>query len=250
MPALLLLHGRSGEVPVMRQWLGFDELAQQNGFMVIYPQSHQGAWDFGVGVRERGHVGRRSIDHERYILDIVDEVDAVHPIDRSRLFIAGVSDGASMAVRLSCRKPAVFKGLISVAATIAYYAVDDCHEPAPLSALLIHGVEDTEMPWQGKTYRQYKVFLSLDESVQWWMDRNHCPTRSAESTDYHLFAGQVDQRRIANCADDTEVVVYRVNDGGHTWPSHDHPQKRTRGHVNRDIDATALIARWMTARRE
>lgn len=41
---------------------------------MIYPQSHHDGWDFGVGIRERGHVGRRHVAHTLYVLDIVDEV--------------------------------------------------------------------------------------------------------------------------------------------------------------------------------
>lgn len=91
-PALVVLHGRSGDAAVLRNWLGLDEFAEQRGFMVIYPQSHQDAWDFGVGIRERGHVRRRYLDHPRYVLDIVERVNDLHPIDRERLFVAGVSD--------------------------------------------------------------------------------------------------------------------------------------------------------------
>jgi hypothetical protein len=109
-PALIVLYGRSGDGATLRQWLGFDDFAQQYSFIVIHPQSHQDGWDFGVGIRERGMVARRCIDHTRLILEILNEVDESHAVDRRQVFAAGMSDGTSMAVHMSCESPGVLAG--------------------------------------------------------------------------------------------------------------------------------------------
>lgn len=86
-----------------------------------------------------------------------------------------------MAVRMSCVEPGVFKGLVSVAATIPF----------------------------------------------------------------RLSIGKVDVLSSKGCRSLTQVIAYRVNDGGHAWPGRDHPQNRTRGHVNRDIDASRIVSDWI-----
>jgi len=141
-PALIVLHGRSGSGTDMQQWLGFDEFAQEHGLMVVYPNSKYTGWDFGVGIAERGQTGRLFIDHSRYINNIMDRIDRTHPIDWQRVYIIGISDGASMAMRFSCNSDRNIGGLVSVAATIAFYSVTDCGQAQPVPVMLMHGTDD------------------------------------------------------------------------------------------------------------
>jgi len=243
---LIVLHGRSGTATDMQQWLGFDELAKEHGFIVIYPQSKQAGWDFGVGVRERGHVSRRYLDHSRYITNIMARVDRDHPIDWSRVYVVGVSDGASMAMRFLCNSKTEIAGLISVAATIAVYSVTDCTNTGPLPVMLMHGTDDTVMPWMGKTYKEYPVFLSFDKSIEWWIQRNGCTGQDKENRLFQKYIGAIDVLDITNCEKGSSIKAYRIKNGGHTWPGRDHPRNRTTGHVNRDSDGSQMVIDWIT----
>ena len=64
------------------------------------------------------------------------------------------------------------------------YGVQNGDDAGPLSVLMINRLEDTVMPWRGTTYRQYKVYLSVEESIDWWRDRNGCPPRPVDAPDY------------------------------------------------------------------
>jgi len=243
-PLLVVLHGTGGDARTTREWLGFDEFAEEFGFITVYPHSPDGQWDAGAGILEHGTGERVSRDDTGYIVEIIEEVAGTHLFDREKVFVVGVSDGAAMAVRLSCELDGTFSGLASVAATIPVYAINNCDSAKPLSALFIHGKADNVIPWKGKSYRGITIYRSLEASVDWWLSRNGCELADGDRR-YQHYAGQVDRQQIQNCEDNTEVLVYRVNDGGHAWPMRDHPQGRTQGHVNRDIDATALIVEWM-----
>ena len=245
LPTLLVLHGRSGQASTMRAWSGFDELAQKHGFIVIYPQSKYDGWNFGVGVRPRWHTARRYVDHSQYIASIIDDVAKSHPIDRSRVVLAGVSDGASMATHMTCQKEISVKAVVTVAATIPFYAIENCENTDALNILMIHGMQDTVMPWQGKLYKEYKVYLSLYESIDWWRERNGCENDGNGESDFEQYRGKVDRLFVDNCKNATQLAAYRVHDGGHTWPGRMHPTDRTNRLVNDDIDATALVSRWI-----
>ncbi|MCP4188056.1 MAG: hypothetical protein GY763_10695 [Gammaproteobacteria bacterium] len=243
-PLLVVLHGTGGDARTTQKWLGFDEFADKYGFVVVYPHSPDGQWDAGAGVMKPG-TGERTLRNDSgYVTSIIDEVAGIHSLDREKIFVIGISDGASMAFRLSCVLDGTFAGLVSVAATIPVYANKNCTAAKPLSALFFHGKQDTILPWDGIVYRGTRIYQSLEESVDWWLDRNGCSPQSRDQ-DYQYFVGHVERRQIKHCQDDTEVVVYRVNDGGHSWPMRDHPRERTTGHVNRDINATAIIVEWL-----
>jgi len=244
-PVLIVLHGRSGSSSDMQQWLGFDELAEKHGLLVIYPQSKHTGWDFGVGVRERGHVGRQYIDHSRYITDIMVRVDRDHPFNWKRVYIVGVSDGASMAMRFSCSSNTEIAGLISVAATIAVYSITDCVNTQPIPVMLMHGTDDTVMPWNGKIYKEYPVFLSFEKSIEWWYDRNGCNGQDNGKWQFQQFVGAIDAVDITNCVKGSSISAYRIDGGGHTWPGRDHPRNRTTGHVNRDSDGSRMVIDWI-----
>jgi len=245
-PLLVALHGTGGDARTTQKWLGFDELADEYGFIVIYPHSPDGQWDAGAGILQRGMDKRTRRDDPGYIVKIIEEVAEARQIDREKVVIAGVSDGASMAIRLSCELDGTFAGMASVAATIPVYAIKNCESAKPVSALLLHGRQDPVLPWDGKSYRGVRIYLSLEESVNWWLSRNACDSQD-EDQDYQQYVGQVDRKHFQHCRGNTEVLVYRVNDGGHAWPMRDHPEGRTMGQVNRDIDATSVIVEWMMA---
>ncbi len=247
LPLLVVLHGTGGDAITTQKWLGFDKYADEYGFVVIYPHSPDGQWDAGAGVLEPGTGKRSPRDDSGYIASIIEEVAKTHSLDREKVFVAGISDGASMAFRLSCALDGTFAGLVSVAATIPVYANKNCTAAKPLSVLFIHGKQDSILPWDGIVYRGIKIYLSLEESVNWWLERNGCDPQSRDQG-YLSFFGRVERRQIKHCLDNTEVEVYRVNDGGHAWPMRDHPKERTTGHVNRDMDATAIIVEWLMAR--
>jgi poly(3-hydroxybutyrate) depolymerase len=48
-PLLVVLHGGGGDARTTQQWLGFDKLADEYGFIVIYPHSPDGQWDARAG---------------------------------------------------------------------------------------------------------------------------------------------------------------------------------------------------------
>ena len=99
-PLLVVLHGTGGDARTTREWLGLDEFAAQFGFITLYPHSPDGQWDAGAGILEHGTGERVRRDDTGYIVKIIEEVARTHLLDREKVFVVGVSDGAAMAVRL------------------------------------------------------------------------------------------------------------------------------------------------------
>jgi poly(hydroxyalkanoate) depolymerase family esterase len=104
LPMVVMLHGCEQTAVEFAQGTRMNALAEEKGFAVVYPQQSL-----------RGHPNRcwhwyeRSTqdggDDIRLIDGIMDKVCASYPIDRSRVYVAGLSAGAAMANILALNHP-------------------------------------------------------------------------------------------------------------------------------------------------
>ncbi len=248
MPLVIVLHGASGWGARTRDWLGFDTIAEEMGFIVVYPDGIANNWDFGGGVLTDAGVTR--IDDVGFMLWLIDNLAESYSIDMDSVFVVGISNGALMAYRLACEAADRFTGVAGVAAPVYVIAVQNC-DSAPIPLLFMHGTMDPILPWARTVYRNGALAsLSAPESMTFWAQRNRCNTsRDAvqveeipdivtddESTVQHIY--------ITDCADNTEVHFYGIVGGGHTWPGHPFDVDIELGAVNMDIDATVVIMNW------
>ena len=90
-------------------------------------------------------------------------------------------------------------------------------------------------------------FSDPQETTDFWARKNNCELNPApvqledktpeDSSTVTLF-------NYSSCDEDVEVMYYRIENGGHTWPSGSFPGgswPEFLGHVNRDVNANAEI---------
>jgi poly(hydroxyalkanoate) depolymerase family esterase len=104
MPLVVMLHGCAQTAPQFAQSTGMNQLAEAEGFAVLYPQQIA-----------RNHAGRcwrwynpevcQGEAETKAIAAIIDKVVEEHTLDRSRIYIAGISAGAAMANILALTYP-------------------------------------------------------------------------------------------------------------------------------------------------
>ena len=107
-PLLVMLHGCTQSADDFAAGTRMNQLAQAHGFLVVYPEQTAGAnvskcWNWFQRQDQA-----RSGAEPGVIAGIVQEVAARHGADPRRIFVAGLSAGAAMAVILGQTHPELF----------------------------------------------------------------------------------------------------------------------------------------------
>jgi len=240
---MLVLHGggttssRMGRR--MGQFTGFSERADAGNYLAVFPNSQRGNWNDG-----RTGQGAEHIDDLAYFDALLDDLSRRHGIDRSRVGLAGISNGGFMTVRLLCERTEDYAGGVSVAATQP--SALRCKSGEPVTIGWMVGTDDKAVPYEGGQVLGNRGRIKAAEQARdQWVARNGCtgeprvravPDR--DPSDHSTAEFQV----WSDCAGGTKVGFVRLDGAGHTWPGGSQYLPRFLvGEVNRDLDG----ARWI-----
>ena len=146
-PLLILLHGGGGTADSLdKQTGGLPALATAAGYVVARPQGLNRQWNDGREVN-------KDVDDVAFISAMVDDIASRQPIDRGRLYAAGISNGGFMSGRLACEADLGIAAIAQVAATLGVDTDAACDPGHPVSVLAILGRADPIVPYAGGPVR-------------------------------------------------------------------------------------------------
>ena len=236
-PLVMALHGGNNSVEDMVRTTGFDKEASAGEFIVAYPEATLRAWNAG---RCCGSAPRRNPDDVGFLTQVLDRLAADYPVDRSRVFLTGVSNGAMMAYRFACERADRVTAVGVVAGAVT---VDDCRPSRAVSVLEIHGTEDTLIPYLGGTPEAPEAqtghpYPATPAMVQRWAEIDGCPPPAPSKVN-----GAVTTDEWTGCRNGSAVTLVTVQGGGHIWFS------SGLGPANGAVDATSTIWRFFSGLR-
>lgn len=202
-PLVVALHGGLGTGDIFAQQTGFDAVAQQQGFIVVYPDGLGRVWNAGRCC------GNSHSDDVAYIRSLVADLTARMPVNAKRVYGMGFSNGAMLAHRIACEAPEVFAAIAPVSGGLM---LDGCISKSPISALLIQGRLDQRIPWDGGgfegTYRP-----SMSEVVTSLATRNACGSEVKTLEDNRVVQCWV----RSSCKSGARLEWCGLSDVGHQW---------------------------------
>jgi polyhydroxybutyrate depolymerase len=253
-PLVIALHGRGGTGKSMMiiTRRGFEKLADKDGFIIVYPDGIELNWNDGrtdEEANDRSH--REDIDDTGFISALIDFMIKEYNIDPGCVYVTGISNGAIMAYRLACELSEKITAIAPVDGNIPVMLYPECSPTGSVSVLAINNVDDPLVPFEGgDIYTSFhrvnlgKV-LSADESIEFWVTRNKCsetPVVTEEPDRDPEDGTRVTRKQYINEIDGTEVILYAVDGGGHTWPGGlQYKPAGIIGKTSKDIDACGVI---------
>ena len=237
---MIVLHGGGGQGRGIQSLTKFDALADQENFIVAYPNALQRNWN---DYREADNL-QSDADDVGFIRALIDSLSESYTIQK--VFVTGISNGGFMTYRLACDLSDKISGFAAVAATLPAGNSDVCQPGRAVPILVMNGTADPIVPYEGGTVAGNRGDIqSTEDTMAFWAANNGCagasdPTETALPDTDPKDGTQVYVREYPGCA--APVVLYRIEGSGHTWRgAAQYLPKRIIGLASRDIDATQVI---------
>ncbi len=232
-PLVISMHGAGGWPTQQMEITEWNRVAERERFIVVYPSGVGNAgprvWHVGTGPGLTRDV--------RFISELIDKLEATYNIDRERIYANGFSNGGGMAFVLSCtlsdRIAAV--GMVGAAQTLPW---SWCKDARAVPMIAFHGTADRFAFYDGgQSWVAPVPFPAVPTWTANWAKRNRCRPKPVESA----VASDVTRREYIKCADDGDVALYTIRDGGHQWFGGEELPEFFVGRTTRNIDATSVM---------
>jgi polyhydroxybutyrate depolymerase len=234
-PLLLVFHGTGERGPAMRRRAGFDTLPAARSLLVAYPDAAVGNWAEGCACSRADLLG---INDTGFVRALVADVARRYPVDHSRVYAVGFSQGGVFVHRLACQMADLVAGVASVASPMSAVMAEQCRPTRPVAVLVLQGTLDDAYPYEGERRREHSV-LGARETADIWRVLDGCardavgrewPDRAADGT-------RMLEERWAGCRDGVEVALVSVEGGRHAWS------------LSADVSTPALVWEFLARQR-
>ena len=250
LPVIFVLHGggrADGDEVAGRT--GYNNIADREGFIVVYPNGVNAQWNDGRGKTFRSARDNTDIDDVDFIAGLIDRMILDYRGDASRIYVTGLSNGGMMTLRLGCEISGKLAAIAPVIANIPANIIGTCKPELPLPVLLMNGTADPLVPWDGGSVgffgKTMGEVVSTADTVAFWTEHNQCspvpkvellPDRDGKD------GSSVKVSTFDNCLNSSEVILYTIIGGGHSFPGGNIPDRPLLlGRKNNDINAAEVI---------
>lgn len=252
-PLVIVLHGNTQTSADMITRTSWPTVARREGFGVVFPDGLNHAWaDLRPNNLRAGRVPPHGTDDVAFIAKLVEKLIADGSADPKRIYITGISNGGAMTMTLVCKRAELFAAAATVIINLTDESAAACRPARPMPMLMMNGTADPLIPYKGgRGTSRFAVdgFWAAEKTLGFWRKNNGCEAKDAATTDLddQDRADRSTVTRIeSRCPPGRDVVLYRINDGGHRMPgSADARFPRLAnaflGPQNRDIDGAEII---------
>ncbi len=236
-PLVLVLHGGGGNAEITERMTGFTAKAEKEGFIVVYPEGSSRfkdkllTWNAGHCC---GYALNNKVDDVGFISALIGKLIRDYPVDPGRVYVTGISNGGMMSHRLGSELP---QKITAIAPVVGALFGDEKMPAQPVSALMINGMLDKSVPYQGGppggrfpgAWDGTPVKAAIAQA-EFWAQTNHCAADPVIEERGPII------RRLYRCPGGKAVEWLLLKDTGHTWPG------GQRGFRGADDPGSSLIA--------
>lgn len=233
-PLLIAFHGYTETPENLVRFSGLAEPATAKGYVVLFPRGIGRSWNAGLCCAD---AMTQDVDDVGFAGALIDDAAQRYGIDRHRVFLTGMSNGAMLSYRIAAERPDLVAGIAPVAGTLATRS-GAIRGPVPV--LDFHGTEDGLVSYEGGTGLRFsRMFRPVPETLRLWAKADGAASSPASTA----VPGPADDGLTVQKLDfgggAVPVVHYKIIGGGHTWPGR--PAPSFLGASTNAIDADAIM---------
>ncbi len=208
-------------------------VAAREGIAVVYPNGTSSrllhrvrTWNAGGGTGDwqcvSGRACKDGVDDIAYFTALLDDLARWAAADPARIYATGLSNGGAMSHRLACEMGDRIAAVAPLGGANQYAATAVCAPPRPVPVLQIHGTADPCWRYEGGraacAQRDDKAKIAVAESMRIWAGINGCGAAGEPEPFAREDGIETVRIRWAGCRGGAEVVLLRMEGGGHVWP--------------------------------
>jgi polyhydroxybutyrate depolymerase len=219
-PLVFVLHGYTSNSTNIMNYSKMNEIADQNGFMVCYPQGttniYTGQTHWNANLKEMS-----SVTDSEFLTDLAKKLQAEFNLSEKNTFACGMSNGGFMSYTLGCERSDTFKAVASITGTMSGYDWNNCN-PNKVPVLQISGTNDMVVPMDGSMSLAggWGGAPKIQDIMNYWGGINECTqTQTQNLPDTNKTDNSyVSIEKKVDCFNNHQVWFYTVYGGAHTWP--------------------------------
>jgi polyhydroxybutyrate depolymerase len=223
-PLLVVIHGFGSTPEEVNGFFGATDQAASRGLYVLLPTGSRDRWgnQFWDATAACCNFTGTPVDDVGYLERLIDETMAARPVDPTRVYVLGHSNGGFMAYRLACDLADKITAVAVFAGSDAPTA-EECEPTRPVSVLHLHGRADSAVPYVGGEFTAR--FPGAEETVARWASRDRCGTELTDVGSFDLDTGvygaETSARAYQDCPPGIGVQLDTIAGGEHS-PRLDH----------------------------
>ncbi|MFZ1081370.1 MAG: PHB depolymerase family esterase [Candidatus Kryptoniota bacterium] len=204
MPLVIAIHGASASAIDFESMTGFSSKADEEGFIVVYPQGTGNPISWNAGSCCYSAV-TDNVNDVGFISAMIDSLLNRYKIDSTRIYAAGFSNGSMMAYRLAAELSN------KIAAGSGQMVLKSINPSRGVAIIHFHGLEDHTVPYDGSTL--YSI-PPVDTALSIWRRINGCNV----TPDLLCDSDGVLATMWAAGGTGADIILYLSSSGGHSWP--------------------------------
>ena len=219
-PLLFVFHGYSGSASGIMNYTGLNQIADENGFVVCYPQGLIDDWDYSFWNVGYDWHGDETVDDVGFIISLTQYLQEEYSLSTDNIFSTGMSNGGDMSYLLACEASEIFRAIAPVAGCMMTWLFESCSPSNPMPVFEIHGTDDNVTWWEGadEIFNDgWGPWESVDTTFNFWTQLNGCtgsiidtlPDINTSDSSYVI------SHKNTNGVNNNEVWLYEVVNGGH-----------------------------------
>lgn len=215
LPLVIAFHGGTDSQEDFAQQDQFDQLGQQEKFVMAYAIADQnrtaseGEWYLNTAATSR--------DDNNFAEAIVDELSKTICIDQARVYAIGYSLGAMFTYEIACQLNHRFAATASFAGTMPV-SPESCDLESGMGIMHIHGKLDyiiyyhQDWDWKDGEHEGVGTMSEVPGLIDYWAEKSQCQSMIEDTslTEEHIIHN--------NCIDNIRIEHYGLQFWDHNWP--------------------------------